>query len=152
MLLTYLCDETQVALTRKFYFGLTWGVGIEDDLIKVTHDFLEQTIRYWRLWVKHCSVPLLHQKEVIQSALALKLHCCDDTGAILAAMTNSLPEQVGGLRNWDYRYCWLRDAYFTLTAFNSLGHFEEMEAFLKFLLNIALTHDQSRDAYGPYTP
>lgn len=68
MPLTYLCDGTPVALTRKFYFGLTWGVGIEDDLIKVTHDFLEQTIRYWRLWVMHCSVPLFHQKEVIRSA------------------------------------------------------------------------------------
>ena len=149
MPLTYLCEETPVALTRKFYFGLTWGLGIEDDLIKVTHDFLEQTTRYWRLWVKHCSVPLLHQQEVIRSALALKLHCYEDTGAILAAMTTSLPEQVGGQRNWDYRYCWLRDAYFTLTAFNSLGHFEEMESFLNFLLNIALTHEQSRDRLRP---
>jgi GH15 family glucan-1,4-alpha-glucosidase len=64
-------------------------------------------------------------------------------------MTTSLPEQVGGQRNWDYRYCWLRDAYFTLTAFNNLGHFEEMESFLNFLLNIALTHEQSRDRLRP---
>ena len=149
MPLTYLCEETPVALTRRFYFGLTWGLGIEDDLIKVAHDFLEQTIRYWRTWVKHCSVPLLHQQEVIRSALALKLHCFEDTGAILAAMTTSLPEQPGGPRNWDYRYCWLRDAYFTLTAFNNLGHFEEMESFLNFLLNIALTHEQSRDRLRP---
>ena len=149
MPLTYLCDETPVALTRKFYFALTWGLGIEDDLIKVTHDFLEQTTRYWRTWVKHCSVPLLHQQEVIRSALALKLHCFEDTGAILAAVTTSLPEQAGGARNWDYRYCWLRDAYFTLTAFNSLGHFEEMESFLNFLLNIALTHEHSRDRLRP---
>ncbi|HET9606632.1 MAG TPA: glycoside hydrolase family 15 protein, partial [Nitrospira sp.] len=149
MPLTYLCEETPVALTRHFYFGLTWGLGIEDDLVKVTHDFLEQTTRYWRLWVKHCSVPLLHQKEVIRSALALKLHCYEDTGAILAAMTTSLPEQLAGPRNWDYRYCWLRDAYFTLTAFNNLGHFEEMEAFLNFLLNIALTHEHSRDRLRP---
>jgi GH15 family glucan-1,4-alpha-glucosidase len=149
MPLTYLCEEIPVALTRKFYFGLTWGLGIEDDLIKVTHDFLEQTTRYWRTWVKHCSVPLLHQQEVIRSALALKLHCFEDTGAILAAMTTSLPEQVGGPRNWDYRYCWLRDAYFTLTAFNNLGHFEEMESFLNFLLNLALTHEHSRDRLRP---
>ena len=149
MPLTYLCEEIPVALTQKFYFGLTWGVGIENDLIKVTHDFLEQTTRYWRTWVKHCSVPLLHQQQVIRSALALKLHCFEDTGAILAAMTTSLPEQVGGQRNWDYRYCWLRDAYFTLSAFNNLGHFEEMESFLNFLLNIALTHEQSRDRLRP---
>ncbi len=149
MPLTYLCEEIPVALTRKFYFGLTWGLGIEDDLIKVTHDFLEQTARYWRTWVKHCSVPLLHQQEVIRSALALKLHCFEDTGAILAAMTTSLPEEAGGPRNWDYRYCWLRDAYFALTAFNNLGHFEEMEAFLNFLLNIAHTHEHSRDRLRP---
>ncbi len=149
MPLTYLCDETPVALTQKFYFGLTWGLGIEDDLVKVTHDFLEQTIRYWRIWVKNCSVPLLHQQEVIRSALALKLHCFEDTGAILAALTTSLPEQPGRGRNWDYRYCWLRDAYFALTAFHNLGHFEEMEAFLKFLLNIAHTHEHSRDRLRP---
>lgn len=149
MPLTYLCDEIPVALTRKFYFGLTWGLGIEDDLIKVTHDFLEQTVRHWRTWVKHCSVPLLHQQAVIRSALALKLHCFEDTGAILAAMTTSLPEEAGGPRNWDYRYCWLRDAYFALTAFNNLGHFEEMEAFLNFLLNIAHTHEHSRDRLRP---
>ncbi|HET9575216.1 MAG TPA: glycoside hydrolase family 15 protein, partial [Nitrospira sp.] len=94
-------------------------------------------------------MPLLHQQEVIRSALALKLHCFEDTGAILAAMTTSLPEQVGGPRNWDYRYCWLRDAYFTLTAFNNLGHFEEMESFLNFLLNLALTHEHSRDRLRP---
>ena len=149
MPLTYLCEETPVALTQELYFGLTWGLGIEDDLVKVTHDFLEQTIRYWRIWVKNCSVPLLHQQEVIRSALALKLHCFEDTGAILAALTTSLPEQLGGGRNWDYRYCWLRDAYFALTAFHNLGHFEEMEAFLKFLLNIAHTHEHSRDRLRP---
>lgn len=149
MPMTYLCEETPVALTQKFYFGLTWGLGIEDDLVKVAHDFLEQTTRYWRTWVKNCSVPLLHQQAVIRSALALKLHCFEDTGAILAALTTSLPEQPSGRRNWDYRYCWLRDAYFALTAFHNLGHFEEMEAFLKFLLNIAHTHEHSRDRLRP---
>ena len=149
MPLTYLCEETPVALTQKLYFGLTWGLGIEDDLVKVTHEFLDQTARYWRTWVKNCSVPVLHQQEVIRSALALKLHCYEDTGAILAAVTTSLPEQPGGGRNWDYRYCWLRDAYYALTAFNNLGHFEEMEAFIKFLLNIALAHEHSRDRLRP---
>lgn len=147
--LTYLCEETPVALTENLYFGLTWGPGIEDDLVKVSHEFLTKTTRYWQTWVKNCSVPLLHQQAVIRSALALKLHCFEDTGAILAAVTTSLPEQPGGGRNWDYRYCWLRDAYFSLTAFHNLGHFEEMEAFLKFLLNIALAHEHSRDLLAP---
>ncbi len=149
MPLTYLAEETPVALTQTLYFGLTWSLGIEDDLVKVSHEFLEQTTRYWRTWVKNCSVPLLFQQEVIRSALTLKLHCYEDTGAILAALTTSLPEQPGGTRNWDYRYCWLRDAYYSLTAFHNLGHFEEMEAFLKFLLNIAHAHEHSRDRLRP---
>jgi GH15 family glucan-1,4-alpha-glucosidase len=78
-----------------------------------------------------------------------QLHCYEDTGAILAALTTSLPEEPGGPRNWDYRYCWLRDAYFSLTAFHNLGHFEEMEGFLKFLLNIAYTHEHSRERLAP---
>jgi GH15 family glucan-1,4-alpha-glucosidase len=149
MPLTNLCDEKPVALTKKLYFGLTWGVGIEDDLVKVSEDFCENTIRYWRIWVKNCSVPLLHQAAVIRSALALKLHCFEDTGAILAALTTSLPEQPGAGRNWDYRYCWLRDAYFTLSAFHNLGHFEEMEAFFGYLLNVALAQEHSRDRLCP---
>jgi GH15 family glucan-1,4-alpha-glucosidase len=149
MPLTYLYEERPFALTEKTYFALTWGLGIEDDLAKVSHEFLDQTTRYWRMWVKHCSIPVLHQEEVIRSALALKLHCYEDTGAILAALTTSLPEEPGGPRNWDYRYCWLRDAYFSLTAFHNLGHFEEMEGFLKFLLNIAYTHEHSRERLAP---
>lgn len=149
MSLTYLAEGTPFALEDTLYFGLTWGAGLEDDLPRVAQDFLEQTVDYWRTWVKHCSIPSLYQKETIRSALALKLHCYEDTGAILAATTTSLPERRGAERNWDYRYCWLRDAYFVLSAFRSLGHFEEMEGFLKFLLNVALNHEHSRDRLRP---
>ncbi|HCM38998.1 MAG: hypothetical protein A2Z97_11780 [Bdellovibrionales bacterium GWB1_52_6] len=144
MSLTYLEEETAFALQEPVYFGLSWGVGIEDDIARVSQQFLEQTVDYWRIWVKHCSIPSLYQKETIRSALALKLHCFEDTGAILAASSTSLPEELGGSRNWDYRHCWLRDAYFVLSAFRSLGHFEEMEGFLKFLLNVAHNREISR--------
>lgn len=149
MPLTYLCEETPFLLTEPLYFGLTWSFGIEDDLIKVARDFLKQTQDYWRTWVKHCSIPSLFQKETIRSALTLKLHCYEDTGAILAALTTSLPEQANEGRNWDYRFCWLRDSAFVLSAFHNLGHFEEMEGFLKFLLNIAHKHEHSRDRLRP---
>ena len=149
MPLTYLCEETPVILTSKMYFALTWGIGIEDDLVKVSHEFLDQTTKYWRTWVKHCSIPVVYQEEVIRSALALKLHCYEDTGAILAALTTSLPEEPGGPRNWDYRYCWLRDAHFSLSAFYNLGHFEEMEGFLRFLLNVGYAYEQSQDRLAP---
>src|SRR3989344_6040779 len=149
MPLTYLGEETSFALQEKLYFALTWGTGIEDDLGKVVNEFLDRTTHYWHSWVKHCSIPTLFQQETIRSALTLKMHCYEDTGAILAALTTSLPEDANQGRNWDYRYCWLRDAAFVLSAFHNLGHFEEMEGFLKFLLNIARTHEQSRDRLHP---
>lgn len=149
MSITHLCEETSFQLREPVYFGLTWSFGIEDDLVKVSNNFLAETVDYWKTWVKHCSIPTLYQKETIRSALTLKLHCYEDTGAILAALTTSLPEEKGHSRNWDYRYCWLRDAYFVLSALHNLGHFEEMEGFLKFLLNIAERHEHSRERLRP---
>src|SRR5262249_38813022 len=99
--------------------------------------FWNETERYWRGWVKHCDIPPMFQEQVIRSALTLKLHCFEDTGAIVASMTTSLPESPGSGRTWDYRYCWLRDAYYVLNAFGLLGHFEEREQFLNYLLDVA---------------
>ncbi|MDZ4678530.1 MAG: glycoside hydrolase family 15 protein [Oligoflexia bacterium] len=137
MPMTYLIDNVSFAFHEPIYFVLTWGSSLESDIRPTVEMFLIQTTDYWRTWVKHCNIPTLFQQEVIRSALALKLHCYEDTGAILASLTCSLPEEVGHERNWDYRFCWLRDAYFSLSAFHNLGHFEEMEGFLKFLLQIA---------------
>ncbi len=94
--------------------------------------------------MKHCDVPPIYQEEVIRSALALKLHCFEDTGAIVAAMTTSIPESPGSGRTWDYRYCWLRDAYYVLGAFRLLGHFEEREQFIHYLLNVASARARPR--------
>ncbi len=149
MSLTYLCEGTSFPLAETLYFGLTWSFSVEEDLPTMVERFLKHTKDYWIMWVKHCSIPSLFQKETIRSALALKLHCYEDTGAILAAITTSLPEELGGTRNWDYRYCWLRDSYFVLSAFHRLGHFEEMEGFLKFLLEIAYEQGVSKDSLAP---
>lgn len=148
MPITYLEDETPFRIEDKLYFGISWGTAIEEDLQQVSERFLQLTESYWKTWVKHCSIPTLFQKETIRSALALKLHCYEDTGAILAATTTSLPEQLGKNRNWDYRFCWLRDAFFVLSAFRNLGHFEEMEGFLKFLLNVAHQKDHLAPVYS----
>lgn len=149
MPLTYLEEGQVQSLTEKTYFCLSWGTSLEEELGLVTENFLRQTIDYWRRWVQHCNVPTEFQRETIRSALALKLHCYEDTGAILAALTTSLPEEEGSERNWDYRFCWLRDASFTLGAFQALGHFEEMEGFLKFLLSLAQAHEESREKLRP---
>ena len=134
--LSYL-GEQPFALTDRRHLALTWGAPIEEPLPPLCDRFLKETVRYWIEWVKHCEIPPFYQQEVIRSALALKLHCFEDTGAIIAAMTTSIPEAPGSGRTWDYRYCWLRDAYYALGAFRLLGHFEERENFINYLLNVA---------------
>ena len=124
-------------LTQRRHLVLAWGAPVEEPLRPLSDRFLVETQRYWQRWVKQCSVPTLYQDAVIRSALALKLHCFEDTGAIVAAMTTSIPEATGSGRTWDYRYCWLRDSYYSLGAFRLLGQFEERESFIHYLLNIA---------------
>jgi GH15 family glucan-1,4-alpha-glucosidase len=127
-------------LLRDHHFVLTWGQPLEDNLEETAERFLQRTISYWRGWVKHTRIPRDYQREVIRSALALKLHQYEDTGALLAATTTSIPEYPGSGRTWDYRYCWLRDAYFTLDALEQIGHHEEMEGFMMYLRNLSATH------------
>ena len=135
--LAYIEDERPFLLERDRHLVLTWGQPLEAGLEDTAERFLERTLDYWRRWVKDTRVPRDYQAEVIRSALVLKLHQYEDTGALLAAATTSLPEHPGSGRNWDYRYCWLRDAYFTLNSLERLGHSEEMERFLEYLRNLA---------------
>ncbi|MDH4275298.1 MAG: glycoside hydrolase family 15 protein [Gammaproteobacteria bacterium] len=129
-------------LTKRHYLVLSWGEPVAQPLVGLCENYLHETLRYWQRWVKHCNIPPMFQSEVIRSALALKLHCFEDTGAIIASMTTSIPESPGSGRTWDYRYCWLRDAYYALEAFRMLGHFEEREQFTRYLLNIASAHPE----------
>jgi GH15 family glucan-1,4-alpha-glucosidase len=86
---------------------------------------------------------------MIRSALALKIHQFEDTGAIIASCTTSLPESNESTRNWDYRYCWMRDTFYTLNAFNSIGHFEELEQYFNYILNITYQeNDRMQPLYG----
>jgi GH15 family glucan-1,4-alpha-glucosidase len=135
--LSYVEEERPFLLERDHHLVLTWGQPLEAGLEETAERFLERTLDYWRLWVKGTRVPRDYQREVIRSALVLKLHQYEDTGALLAATTTSLPEHPGSGRTWDYRYCWLRDAYFTLNALERLGHSDEMERFLVYLRNLA---------------
>ncbi len=132
-------DGRAFALDRRHYLVLSWGAPVEGALDTYCEDALRDTVRHWQTWVKHCDIPPRYQREVIRSALTLKLHCFEETGAIVAAVTTSLPEAPHAGRNWDYRYCWLRDAYYVVDAFRLLGHFEEREAFVTFVLNAVIT-------------
>lgn len=140
---TYIQEKRSFVLTETKYFILTWGQPLQAPLVDTSEHFFQETKKYWQTWVKHCTVPRDFQKEVIRSALVLKLHQFEDTGAIVAATTTSLPEAPNSARTWDYRFCWLRDAFFTLSAFRYLGQFEEMERFVQYLRNIAQTSDGS---------
>jgi pentatricopeptide repeat protein len=96
----------------------------------------DQTRKYWRLWVRGLATPLEWQDEVIRCAITLKLCQHEETGAIVAALTTSIPEAPGSGRNWDYRYCWIRDSYYTVQALNRLGALDVLEKYLAYLRNI----------------
>ncbi|WP_257669338.1 glycoside hydrolase family 15 protein [Parapedobacter tibetensis] len=128
-------DEPFV-LSEAKYLVLTYGEPLEAPLEHTVEHFLRETIGYWRTWIKHATISTFYQEAVIRSALALKIHQNEDTGAIIAASTTSLPEYPGSGRNWDYRYCWLRDSYYVITALNHIGQFEEMEHYANYVTNI----------------
>jgi len=108
----------------------------------------QRTEDYWREWVRYLSIPLEWQDAVIRSAITLKLCQYEDSGAIIAAMTTSIPEAPGSARNWDYRYCWLRDAAFVVRALNRLGATRSMEDFLRYIFNLATTDGSLQPLYG----
>lgn len=135
--LSYVQEEKPFVLNETKYLVFTWGPALEAPLEDTCEVFLVKTREYWKRWIKHTQVPTRFQKEVIRSALVLKLHQFEDTGAIIASTTTSIPEAKNTSRNWDYRFCWLRDAAFALLSLQQLGQFEEMEGFENYLMNIA---------------
>ncbi|MFA6837183.1 MAG: trehalase-like domain-containing protein, partial [Fibrobacteraceae bacterium] len=116
-------DELVLSGTRWLVFS--FGPPLEAPLRETGERFLHETLCYWREWVKSTSIHGIFQEQVIRSALILKLNQFEDTGAIIASGTTSLPESPGSGRNWDYRYCWMRDSYYTIRAFADIGHFDE---------------------------
>ncbi len=136
--LSYLADAKPFVLNEPRYLVFSYGPPLEAPLAVTVEDFLDKTRKYWLQWIKTTSIASIFQEQIIRSALVLKLHQFEDTGAIIAAATTSLPEFPQSGRNWDYRYCWLRDTYYTLTAFNHVGHFEELEKYFHYVQNLIL--------------
>jgi len=140
--LNYVISEKPFVLSETKYIVFSYGVPLEAPLAETAENFLNKTQKYWLNWIKSTSIPTIFQDEVIRSALVLKLHQYEDTGAVIAAGTMSLPEFNGSGRTWDYRYCWMRDTYYTLNAFNNIGHFEELEKYFLFIENIIINNKQ----------
>jgi GH15 family glucan-1,4-alpha-glucosidase len=112
---------------------------------------MQATVDWWRSWATACTYRGRYRDAVMRSALVLKLMSFAPSGAIVAAPTTSLPEEIGGERNYDYRYCWLRDATFTTRALYSIGYRPLADAFLSWMLHATrLTHPELRVVYDVY--
>jgi GH15 family glucan-1,4-alpha-glucosidase len=131
-------------------FVLTWYRSHHEIPRPITADHaLEDTCTFWRDWLGACEYQGRWEEAVTRSLVVLKALTYDPTGGIVAAPTTSLPERIGGVRNWDYRYCWLRDATFTLDALLESGFTSEAEAWRSWLLRaIAGDPDDIQIMYG----
>jgi len=139
--LTYVREERTFRLAKPVSFILGPDESLPESVAHTSRLYFAHTRSYWQDWVRGLAVPFEWQEAVIRAAITLKLCSYDDTGAIIAAMTSSIPEASGTSRNWDYRYCWLRDSYFVVHALNRLGATLTMEAYLGWILNVAATSD-----------
>ena len=135
--ITAILEEIPFVLRDSFSLVLGTDETLQDSVFDVARRFYENTVEYWHDWVRDLSIPYEWQDEIIRAAITLKLNAFDDTGAVIAAITTSIPEAAGTARTWDYRYCWLRDAYFVVNALNRLNATRTMERYLDYMINVA---------------
>lgn len=143
-------DERLFRVERPLYFFLGPDESFSAEIAGAVESMLDHTIEEWRHWVRGLATPYEWQAAVIRSAITLKLCQHEETGAIVAALTTSIPEHADSGRNWDYRYCWVRDAYYTVQALNRLGALDVLEGYLEYLRNIVdnAAHGHIQPLYG----
>ncbi len=132
----YVRDETLFNLNHPVALVLGADETLSEGVLQMAESFEERTRNYWLQWVHRLALPFEWQDAVIRAAVTLKLCTYEPTGAIVAALTTSIPEAPHTQRNWDYRYCWVRDAYFVVRALNRLSAMRKMENYLSWLMNI----------------
>jgi GH15 family glucan-1,4-alpha-glucosidase len=138
--LSYVEREASFVLTRPLHMVFGSDVPFEGELESTCTHFCDRTRHYWHEWVRRLAVSYDWQDPMIRAAITLQLSSFEETGAIVAALTTSVPEAPGSGRTWDYRYCWLRDAYFVVQALNRIGATRMMENFISYILNIVSGH------------
>jgi len=136
MSLNALLEERAVVLREPVCFIMGADETVAENIGTLAKRLLDETRRYWRDWTRELAIPFEWQAAVIRAAITLKLCSFEDTGAVLAALTTSIPEAANSGRNWDYRFCWLRDSYFTIHALNRLGATRTMEGYLQYINNV----------------
>ncbi|MCI4678979.1 glycoside hydrolase family 15 protein [Rhodoblastus acidophilus] len=133
---SYVATEGAFVLSRRMTLILHPDEPMSDSIPRVGREFQDRTLDSWHTWVRHLNLPFEWQEQVIRAAITLQLCSFEQTGAIVAALTTSMPEAPREQRNWDYRYCWIRDAYFTVLALNRVGASVTMERFIDYVTNI----------------
>jgi GH15 family glucan-1,4-alpha-glucosidase len=132
----YVRDETVFLLDGPLTFLVGPDETLQERPFLIGRTFSEETEQYWRHWTRRLGLPFEWQDAVIRAAITLKLCTVEETGAIVAAVTTSIPEAPNSGRTWDYRYCWLRDAFFVVRALNALSAVETLEVYLRYLNEI----------------
>lgn len=142
-------NEEEITLTEDSYFLLSYFEKILDQSIERAFLQYQRTFAYWLNWTEKTTNYKLYNKEIRRSALVLKLLTYERSGAVLAAATTSLPETIGEVRNWDYRFCWIRDASMALKVLFELGHVDSAQRFMNFITNtVANKGDKMQIMYG----
>ncbi len=145
--LSYIEKESSFVLTKPIHMMLGPDESMTGDIVMTCREFADRTRDYWADWVRRLSIAYDWQDAIIRAAISLKLSSFEETGGIVAALTTSIPEAPSSGRTWDYRYCWLRDAYFVVKALNRLGASKTMEGFISFILGL-VTEDVLHPVYG----
>ncbi|MDD2797036.1 MAG: glycoside hydrolase family 15 protein [Bacteroidales bacterium] len=142
-------NQEEIFLTENHFFLLSYNQKlIHIDIDRVYLEY-QRTKIYWLNWSNHSKRFTHYNNEIMRSLLVLKTMTYHVTGAVLAALTTSLPETIGEVRNWDYRFCWLRDASMSIDTLLKMGHFSGAERFLKFITGILKSkHDTFQIMYG----
>ncbi len=148
--ISFLVDEVAFVLEEPITLFLGPDESLTTPLDQTGRQFFTRTMDYWRDWSRYLAIPFEWQEAVIRAAITLKLCSFEESGAIIAALTTSIPEAADSGRNWDYRYCWLRDAYFVVQALNRLGATRTMEDHLDYITNVVAGADNGhlQPVYG----
>lgn len=133
---SFVLAGTPFNLDRDISFILSADEPLSDSAGLIARDWRERTLGYWHQWARSLAIPFEWQAAVIRAAITLKLCVYEETGGIVAALTTSISEHEGSQRNWDYRFCWIRDAYFTVTALNRLSAMGTLEHYLRWVRNV----------------